>query len=286
MNYTRKTFLKTVGLGTGAIILTPFTANSTSVVPSKNNQKEGQKELTIGIASYTLRKHSLDEVLTICTQLNIKDIAFKSMHMPMNSTDEELKTIAKKVSDAGINLYGAGVIYMKTKEDVENAFRYAKAANLKVIIGVPNHDLLELVEKKVKETDIKLAIHNHGPGDKVYPTPESVYEKIKHLDKRMGLCIDIGHVKRLGLDPSENLIKYADRLYDMHLKDVDRVGAEGKSVELGRGIIDIPKVLKTLKKINYTGIMGLEYEKSPDNVLPGLSECLGYANAVIDIIES
>jgi sugar phosphate isomerase/epimerase len=101
----------------------------------------------------------------------------------------------------------------------------------------------------------------------------------------MGLCIDIGHVKRLGLDPSENLIKYADRLYDMHLKDVDKIGAEGQSVELGRGIIDIPKVLKTLKDINYKGVMGLEFEKDENDVIPGLSECLGYTRAVLDIIE-
>ena len=283
MSYTRKAFLKTMGISTGAIAIVPTILNATPI--SSNTKEIKAKKLTIGLASYTLRKHNLDEVIAICNRLQIKDIALKSMHMPMDSSNEELKAIAKKINDAGINLYGAGVIYMKTKEEVENAFRYAVAANLKVIIGVPNHDLLELVDKKVKETNIKLAIHNHGPGDEVYPTPESVYEKVKHLDKRIGLCIDIGHVKRLGLDPSENLIKYADRLYDMHLKDVDKIGAEGKSVELGRGIINIPKVIKTLNDINYAGIMGLEYEKDPDDVIPGLSECLGYTNAMLDIIK-
>ena len=283
MSYTRKAFLKTMGISTGAIAIVPTILNATPI--SSNTKEIKAKKLTIGLASYTLRKHTLDEVIAICNRLQIKDIALKSMHMPMDSSNEELKAIAKKINDAGINLYGAGVIYMKTKEEVENAFRYAVAANLKVIIGVPNHDLLELVDKKVKETNIKLAIHNHGPGDEVYPTPESVYEKVKHLDKRIGLCIDIGHVKRLGLDPSENLIKYADRLYDMHLKDVDKIGAEGKSVELGRGIINIPKVIKTLNDINYAGIMGLEYEKDPDDVIPGLSECLGYTNAMLDIIK-
>ena len=283
MSYTRKAFLKTMGISTGAIAIVPTILNATPI--SSNTNEIKAKKLTIGLASYTLRKHTLDEVIAICNRLQIKNIALKSMHMPMDSSNEELKAIAKKINDAGINLYGAGVIYMKTKEEVENAFRYAVAANLKVIIGVPNHDLLELVDKKVKETNIKLAIHNHGPGDEVYPTPESVYEKVKHLDKRIGLCIDIGHVKRLGLDPSENLIKYADRLYDMHLKDVDKIGAEGKSVELGRGIINIPKVIKTLNDINYAGIMGLEYEKDPDDVIPGLSECLGYTNAMLDIIK-
>jgi sugar phosphate isomerase/epimerase len=153
-----------------------------------------------------------------------------------------------------------------------------------VIIGVPNHDLLKLVEEKVKETNIKLAIHNHGPGDEVYPTPEVVYNKIKSLDSRIGLCIDIGHVKRLGLDPVKSINKYSDRLYDLHLKDVDKEAAEGKSVEFGRGLIDIPAVLNALKGINYTGVMALEFEKDAEDVLPGLAECVGYANGALDAI--
>ena len=126
---------------------------------------------------------------------------------------------------------------------------------------MPNHDLLPLVEQKVKKTDIKLAIHNHGPGDEVYPTPEVVYGKIESLDSRIGLCIDIGHVQRFGLDPVANIKKYADRLYDMHLKDIDMTAAEGKSVEFGRGVIDLPGVLNALKEIEYKGVMAIEYEQ-------------------------
>jgi sugar phosphate isomerase/epimerase len=141
-----------------------------------------------------------------------------------------------------------------------------------------------LVETKVKETNIKLAIHNHGPGDEVYPTPEVVYNKIKSLDSRIGLCIDIGHVKRLGLDPVKNIHDYANRLYDVHLKDVDMSTAEGQSVELGRGVIDIPPVLKALKEINYAGVMALEFEKDAGDVLPGLSESVGYTRGALDAL--
>jgi inosose dehydratase len=206
------------------------------------------------------------------------------MHLPLESKEEEIRSIVEKVNKAGLQLYGAGVIYMKSEEEVENAFRYSKAAKVKVIIGVPNHNLLKLVELKVRETDIKLAIHNHGPGDDVYPTPEVVYNKIKSLDPRIGLCIDIGHVKRLGLDPVENIKKYADRLYDLHLKDVDLEAAEGTSVEFGRGVIDLPSVLKSLKEINYSGVVAMEFEKDADDVLPGLAECVGYSKGVLDAL--
>ena len=283
MKYSRKSFLKILGIG-GALTST-YIAQGAPLNDNDSTSPEDEEEasgLILGLASYTTRKYSLDETLAIAKRLNIQQIAVKSMHMPMESSEAEIRTVVRKFDEAGLTLYGAGVIYMKTEQEVENAFRYAKAAKMGVIIGVPNHELLDLVEMKVKETNIKLAIHNHGPGDKLYPTPESIYNKIKSLDSRIGLCIDIGHVKRLGLDPVENLKKYAHRLYDLHLKDVDMIGAEGRSVEFGRGIIDIPAVLKALKEIKYKGVMGLEYEKDGDDVIPGLSECVGYAHGVLD----
>jgi sugar phosphate isomerase/epimerase len=227
----------------------------------------------------------LDETLAMAQALNLKQVALKSMHMPLDASDREIAKITAKFGKTGVGLYGVGVVYMKTAQEVENAFRYAKAAKAKVIIGVPNHDLLPLVEMKVKETNIKLAIHNHGPGDEVYPTPEVVYDKIKGLDTRIGLCMDVGHVQRLGLDPVKNIKKYADRLYDIHLKDVDKSEADGKSVEFGRGVLDIPAVLKALKAINYTGVMAMEYEKDSEDVFAGLAECVGYVNGALDAIK-
>lgn len=274
MKYTRKTFLKV--LGTGAL------ATGVSTVGQATAPEAPKAPLSLGLASYSLRKFSLDEAIAMCQRLNIKPIALKSMHLPLDSTDAAIKKAAQKVRAAGLDLYGAGVIYMKSETEVENAFRYAAAAGARVIIGVPNHDLLPLVEKKVKATNIKVAIHNHGPGDKVYPSPESIFEKVKDLDQRIGLCIDIGHTIRIGLDPSKNLKKYKDRLHDIHLKDVNIAAAEGHSVELGRGVIDIPGVLKTLQKIKYKGVMGLEFEKDGDDPFPGLAECVGYVHGVLD----
>ena len=285
MNYSRISFLKMLGLGGLAATSNILGASPLKDFSGKLPEGVEASGLTLGLASYSTRELSLDETLIAAKRLGLKKIAIKSMHMPLDSSEEEIRNVIAKVEKAELSLYGAGVIYMKTEQEVENAFRYAKAANIGVIIGVPNHDLLNLVEKKVKATNIKLAIHNHGPGDKVYPTPEVVYDKIKSLDSRIGLCIDIGHVERLGLDPVMNIKKYADRLFDVHLKDVDMSAAEGKSVEFGRGVMNIPAVIKALKEINYSGVMALEFEKDANDVLPGLSECVGYANGVLDSLK-
>lgn len=278
MQYSRKTFLQL--LGTGALAVGTGSIGQAAAT----RDKKGAVALTLGLASYSLRSLSLDQTIAASLRLGLKHVAFKSMHMPLELPDADLKTIGEKVRAAGLDLYGAGVIYMKTEAEVHNAFRYAKAAGLRVIIGVPNHDLLPLVEQQVKATNIKVAIHNHGPGDEVYPSPDSVYEKVKNLDSRIGLCIDIGHTIRIGQDPVEKIRKYADRLYDLHLKDVTKAAADGDTLELGRGIIDIPAVIKALKKIRYVGVMALEYEKDGDDPLPGLAESVGYARAIMKLI--
>ncbi len=278
MTYNRKQFLKLLGL-TGAAVLT---SADTHAVPAGRIARPTQSDaLKLGLASYTLRKLNLDQVISVYLRLGFTAVALKSMHMPLESSADDVKKIAEKVRAAGLALYGAGVIYMKTAEEVATAFRYASNAGLEMIIGVPNHELLPLVDEQVKKYNIKLAIHNHGPGDDLYSSPSDVFAKIKDMDKRIGLCIDIGHVVRIGQDPIGMIEGYKDRLYDMHMKDVNRGVADGTPVEIGRGVIDIPAVVKALKKTNYKGVVAIEYEKDGDDPVPGLAESVGYLRGVI-----
>ena len=275
MKYTRNEFLKFTGMGISGAAITSA-ASGFADPPSTNDLADN-----LGIASYTFRDFNLDDTIKMTLRLKIRNVCLKSMHMPLESSEADIKKIAEKVRNAGLNLYGAGVIYMKTKEEVDAVFAYATFAGLKMIVGVPNHELLPLVNEKVKSTNIILAIHNHGPGDKLYRSPTDVYEKIKGLDKRIGLCIDIGHTQKIGQDPATLLERYKDRLYDMHMKDVSHQSEDATPIEIGRGVINIPKVIKTLKKINYTGSISFEFEKDGKDALPGLAESVGYIRGVI-----
>lgn len=278
MKLTRKNFLKTLG-ATGAAAMLGVQPVRASLSPQVSTYP-----FQMGLASYSFRKFSLEDTIAMAKRLGMEKIALKSMHMPLDASPTEIKAAAQKVRDAGLNLYGAGVIYMKSEEEVNNAFEYAKTAGMDIIIGVPNHELLPLVEQKVKEYDIKLAIHNHGPGDDLYSSPNDVWEKVKNLDERVGFCIDIGHVVRIKEDPAALILKYKDRLYDLHFKDVNKAEAEGHSVEVGRGVVDIPSVLEALLKINYSGSLGLEYEKDADDPLPGAAESVGYVKGVLKMM--
>ena len=278
----RRQFLQIAGIG--AVASLAGTSSCSAQVRGSAARRAGQRRFKLGLASYTLRKFKLDATLAMTKRVGLKYIAFKSFHLPLDSTPAQIQAVVAKVKEAGLILYGGGVISMKKEDQVHNAFDYAKAAGMKVIIGVPAPELLPLVNKKVKQYDIKVAIHNHGPGDKVYPTPASAYERIKDLDKRIGLCNDIGHTIRAGSDPAVSAKKFADRLLDVHMKDVSEATAKGHEVEIGRGVIDIPKFLKTLIKIKYSGIVSFEYEKDADDPMAGLAESVGYVRGVLTAI--
>ncbi len=279
MKITRKQFIKAASV-TSAAALLPGIGFSEKAV-SKSAPGAG---LNIGLASYTLRSLKVDDVIKTTKRLGFTAIALKSMHMPLEATAEEIKAIAARFREAGLKLYGAGVIYMKKAEEVENAFAYASHAGLETVIGVPNHDLLPLAEAQVKKYNIRLAIHNHGPGDDLYHSPNDVWAKIKDLDKRVGMCIDVGHVVRIKEDPIPMISKYKDRLYDMHLKDVNKAENDGTPVEMGRGVIDLPGIVKALKKINYSNIVAIEYEKDGEDPVPGLAESMGYLRGLLKTV--
>ena len=273
---TRRDFLKISGLTAAASFV--------SINSPKAKVSAKKSKLKLGLASYSLRKFSQQDTIAMASRVGLDYMCFKSMHLPLDSTIDELKSSAKKVKDAGQQLFGGGVIYMESKEQVDQAFEYAKNAGMTVIVGVPEHELLEYTNDKIKQYDIKVAIHNHGPGDDKYPSPESIYEKIKDLDPRFGLCMDIGHTQRIGVDPTDAAKKYFSRLFDIHIKDVDKAKEDGKTVEIGRGVIDIPKFLKLLVDRRYEGVVSFEYEKDAEDPLPGLSESVGYVKGCLDSI--
>jgi inosose dehydratase len=167
---------------------------------------------------------------------------------------------------------------------VDQGFEYAKAAGMRVIIAAPSVEMLPRINQQVQKYDIRVAIHNHGPGDKIFPTPDAACEKIKDLDRRVGLCNDVGHTLRIGGDPYRATEQCADRTFDVHIKDVTAAAASATELEIGRGVIDIPRLMRTLDKIRFAGIVSFEYEKDPDDPLPGLAESVGYVRGVLAAI--
>jgi sugar phosphate isomerase/epimerase len=278
----RRNFIQQTLLGaTGAAIL-PLVGNASTIVKPV---AESKHPLTVGIAGYTFKSFSIDQSIAMMKRIGVSNLSLKDIHLPVNSTDTQISDAMAKFKAGGINIYTVGVIYMKTKDAVDAAFAYAKKLGVNMIVGVPNYELIEYSEQKVKEYDIKLAIHNHGPEDALYPAPGDVYDRIKNLDARMGMCIDIGHSLRAGTLPEKAIKMYKDRLFDLHIKDINTAAREGKGIEFGRGVIHFDEVIESLRKVKFNGVCSIEYEKDMNDPLPGIAESVGYFNGVVKTLD-
>ena len=243
--------------------------------------KEKKEDLfKLGIAGYSFVHFKLDEALAMMKKTDVHYLCIKDFHLPYKSTAEEITAFHEKLKQSGVTGYAVGPIYVKTTQDIDNAFDYARRVGVKLIVGIPNHADLPYLEKKVKEYDIRFAIHNHGPEDKLYPNATSINNLIKDLDPRVGICFDMGHDTRDNQDAVADLGKYSKRIFDIHLKNVTSATKDGTTCELGRGVIDIPAFVKMLRKVKYSGSCSLEYEKDMKDPLAGIAESVGYFRGV------
>jgi sugar phosphate isomerase/epimerase len=227
----------------------------------------------------------LDETIGALKALRIANAGVFRTHCNWETVSvEEARAVGEKFQAAGIAVTGSGVVNLPNDEaKCRKAFENVKAAGMATMICKPDPAVLPLIAKLAREYDQKLAIHNHGPEDKVYPSPTEVWAAIEDLDARIGFCIDVGHAHRAGVDPAEAIRRHAARVYDVHLKD--SLAAPGAladiPTEIGTGRLDIRGILRALREIEYRGVVALEYEKGGGNPLIGLSESLGYVRGLL-----
>ena len=236
----------------------------------------------VGMAGYTFVNFDLDTTLETMQKLDVHYLCIKDFHLPMNSTDEQIAAFHAKLASKGVTGYAVGPIYMKNEAEVDRAFAYAKRVGVKLIVGVPNLEMLPYVDKKVKEYGFNYAIHLHGPDIELFPDADDVWKHTKDLDPRIGMCLDIGHDLRNGKDPVADLKKYHTRVFDVHIKDVTDNTKAGYSVEIGRGRIDYPAFVEMLREVGYTGVCSLEHERNMKDPFLGIAESIGYFRGVIE----
>ena len=237
----------------------------------------------IGVAGYTFRKFSIDQTLESLQKLGIKYLSIKDFWLPLDASVEEMEDFRDKCASYGVDPYILGPIYMSTPEQVEEAFAYARRFGAEMFIGVPSYDVLDLVVRKVRETGIKMAIHTHGPDlPDLFPDIRVVVDKIGDPDLGIGCCIDLAHSYRYGQDPAKDIRKYAKWIWDIHIKDVTVPSKEGVAKEMGRGGMDIPAIVKSLRRIGYKGVISIEYEADEDDPVPAVAETAGYLRGVMD----
>lgn len=278
-SFSRRTFLQSSSIGAAALAV--------PVLPSIAEPRAASSfpsPIRLGLASYTFRNFSRAQMITWMKQLNLTGLNAKDTkdHLLTDPAAE-----AQAVSDyqaAGIQLHAAGVIYFPKDEDddIRAKFEYCKRAGIKVIVaGDPIPAALPRIEKFVQAYDIRFAIHNHGPEDKVFPSPLDVLKSVHSMDPRMGCCIDVGHCARAGTDVVEAIHAAGPRLINMHMKDLTDLAVKESQVAVGQGKMPVREIFEALVKIKYPGWVDLEYEVHSDDPMPGVTESFAYMRGVL-----
>ena len=284
----RRSFLTTAaasvaGAAIGVGVAPSLLRAGTTAASASPSDASAAMAIKLGVASYSLREFPLDKALEMIKTLRTPYVNFKSVHVPYEKTPAELAELHQKIEAQGFQIVGGGTITFDkdTDADVEKYFSYAKAAGMPTIVCTMEHAILPRVEKYAKQYDIKVAIHNHGPEDKHFPSPYDVLKAVKGMDRRMGLCMDIGHATRAGADIVQAALDAGPRLLDMHVKDLADGTSKDSQVAVGEGKLPIPALFRALQKIGYQGYVNLEYEINAKDPLPGMQVSFAYMRGVL-----
>jgi sugar phosphate isomerase/epimerase len=244
---------------------------------------ESAPDLKLGVASYSLREFQRGLAIRIVKQLQAAYVSIKEMHLPYRGTPEELRRGARDFTDAGLIIAGGSTVYMlkDDDDDIRNYFEYAKTCGMPLMVIGTTHQALPRVEKFVKEYGIAVALHNHGPEDRNFPSPQVALKAIQGMDPRVGVCIDVGHTTRIGVGAVESIQEAGSRLLDMHMKDLRDLMKKDSQCPVGEGAMPVAEIFKTLKAMKYQGCVNLEYEIDADNPMPGMAKSFGYMRGVL-----
>lgn len=274
---SRRHFLKAAALGTVGLSLGPAAARGQAPV------RRAAAGVKLGVASYSLRKFGRADAIMMVNALGTPYINLKSFHMPYDASPAELAGARRELKAAGLEIVGGGTITLREDDDdhIRQHFEYAKNAGIPLMVIAPTPDTMPRIERFVKQYDIKVAIHNHGPEDQYFPAPSDGLKVIKDMDPRVGLCVDIGHTTRTGVDVVQAIADAGDRVLDLHIKDLRDLMAKDSQCVVGEGAMPIAAIFQQLIDMNFQGYANLEYEIDADDPLPGMKQSFAYMRGVL-----
>lgn len=235
----------------------------------------------MGIQSYSLRGMKLDQALAATKALGLQWWEAYDGHIPIYDNPADRSETRVKLAENGIKLRTFGVMgFSADSERSRRIFEFARLMGIETLSADPTPDSFAALERLTDEYKVNIAIHNHGLGSR-YDKIESVWSAIKDRNPRIGACVDTGHFLRSKEDPVKAIELFGARVHSVHLKDVKDAT---RFTVLGEGDLDVAGTLRSLKKLNFGGILALEYEENPSNPIPDIEACLKRVRSTLKLL--
>ncbi|WP_129717304.1 sugar phosphate isomerase/epimerase [Pedobacter sp. SYP-B3415] len=197
-------------------------------------------------------------------------------HMPA----ERRQQILARLKDSGVTLYGYGVVTPRSADEWKQLFEFAKAMGIRTITSEPPVADLDMIAGLCNTYKINVALHNH-PKPSIYWDVDFALQSIGTKSRYLGLCADIGHWVRSGLDPVACMKKARGRVLHMHFKDLNEKSARAHDVHWGSGVSNIPAVLTELKEQRFKGMISAEYEYNWKNNAPDVAASVAFFRSAL-----
>jgi sugar phosphate isomerase/epimerase len=237
----------------------------------ESSQTAGPASLMIGFQAYSLRHFApMETFIPEAKKLGLEYVELYSALLSTEASPEEVRLAKQKLAAIGLKVNAYGVERFSADHAKNEAvFRFGKELGVANLSANPTKDAFASLEKLVDQYDIQIAIHNHGPEDKVWGQPQWVYDAVKDLDPRIGACLDTGWVIMAGVDAVDAIEMLGPRVLGVHLKDFT---PDGQEVIPGDGLMDLDRTLTALLEIGFDGPISIEYEENKENPVPDMLE--------------
>ena len=223
-----------------------------------------ERRLNIGIGTYSYHSLTLEAMIVQLRELRIKEIEMsRGEFMLLSHPDEARFQNARALFDkAGIRCVSYYSATIHDERELDAAIRFAKVLGCRNITGDATGDaLLTSIDQSCTTAGLTFGIHNHYFKTKfAYESPEDVLRALARLSPTVGATADVGHFASCGYDTVDAIRKLGSRLKLVHLKDVAASGGED-NVLIGQGVAKIPEVMRELHKLDFGGLVAIEYEK-------------------------
>jgi sugar phosphate isomerase/epimerase len=243
----------------------------------------------VGSQAYTFRLFSLEETLEKLNSIGVKYVEMypgQKISKSGNETTDftsitadgkaKIKALLKKYD---IEAVGYGVVNA-SDEDLPKLFDFAKELGIGILTSESKPNQFDQIEKLCEEYQIKLALHNH-PVPSYYWHPEVAKRMLEGRSELMGVCADIGHWVRSGLNPVDCLKQLEGRIISLHIKDLNKYGVrDAHDLPWGTGTSNVAGVLHELHRQGFEGAFSAEYEHNWENNLPDVEESIAYFKRV------
>ena len=254
-----------------------FACNNNNQPQTTGASSANPKDWKFGVALWTFHDVDFPQALDRVDSAGLKYIEPNTF----TKAGAELKdSIIMSLSPAGIEKLKAMIaqkgltcesIYIAGDTSIKSwvrQFDIAKQFGVQFVTTEPPLNMWNSIDSLAGAYGVKLAIHEHWRGMSHYWNPDTVLLALKG-HPNFGVCADLGHWPKSGIDPLEAVKKLSGHILVVHLKDIAAANDPTlKDVPVGTGIVNFPAILAELKKQNFNGYIYIERdaEDKPSNL--------------------